>query len=266
MDSRWGSLFRSVVRAPFFLRRARLRREAEVRNSTSFPSRAAPGPLVTEVFEKIRRIPGWFNIDDCAHFYLVLQMQSAYGATGDVLEIGSFFGRSTALLAYCLKPGERLMVCDAFEQPTNDPYPVRPTPDALRHHVRSVNPDLADESLVIMPGYSSALRFPPDQRFRFIHVDGGHSLAEALGDLRLAARHLASGGVLAVDDHAHPDFPEVTAAVRQFTAESADIHVLADLNRHGALGRKLYLVRRAGANCQFFWGKSRSASLPGCSV
>jgi hypothetical protein len=68
----------------------------------------------------------------------------------------------------------------------------------------------------------------------------------ALQDLRLAAFHLAPGGIIAVDDYQHPDWQDVTTAVDTFIAES-DFDVIADVNRWAEAGRKIYLGRRSAS-------------------
>ena len=83
---------------------------------------AEPGSLSRDVIAHFRDIKGFFNEDDCMHFHLVLRTQSLLGFAGDILEIGSYFGRSAALLARCLQPGETLVACDAFERDTPDSY------------------------------------------------------------------------------------------------------------------------------------------------
>lgn len=64
-----------------------------------------------------------------------------------------------------------------------------------------------------------------------------------MADLVLCARYLVSGGVLVVDDFAHPNYPGVAQGVSRFLGERPGWSVLADVNRQGALGRKLYLAR-----------------------
>ena len=165
---------------------------------------------------------------------------------GDIIEIGSYHGRSTCLLAYCLKEGERLTVCDAFDMDTKDRYRDRPTPDVLWSNLLMVNPGLKEERVVIKRCLSSELRPDEDARFRFAHIDGGHSYGVVTGDLALCAGSMAGGGVIAVDDYCHRDWPEVTKAVDDFLKARPDFFVLADLNRRGAIGRKIYLYRKDG--------------------
>lgn len=204
---------------------------------------AKPGPLVTDLFARVKTIPGWFTYDDCVHFHLLLSMQIYLGVRGDMLEIGSYHGRSTACMAAYLQPDECLVVCDAFAQPTDDAYAHKPTPEQLQRNLLFVNPGLNLAQVDVRVGLSCNLQLG-DARFRFIHIDGGHSQQAALADMRLCAAHLAPQGVMVMDDYENAYWPGVSAAVHAFLAENRDFAILADLNRHGAIGRKIYLVRQ----------------------
>jgi predicted O-methyltransferase YrrM len=220
--------------------RLRLRKGWKDPNSTAFARDARPGP-VAQQFELVRRIPGWFTYDDVVHFTLVLRTQSYLGLHGDILEIGTYHGRSTALLAGCLAPGECLTVCDPFQVgPVYVGNP--PTAGGLRANVASVNPDLAADALEVFASYSSELQLPAERRFRFIHIDGSHVEADVLKDLHLARKHLLPGGVIACDDFEHPDWPGVSAAITAFRSAHPEFRELADINRYSESGRKLYLV------------------------
>lgn len=211
-------------------------------NTTSFSPRAHDSEL-TRMFHRIRDVPGWFNIDDCAHFSLILNMQNATGVQGDILEIGSYHGRSTGLLASHLKNNETLVVCDAFAQETDDPYDRRPTPDVLMSNIGRIAGQVNASSIDIHSCLSSQLSLEPGKRFRFSHIDGGHDFATVTADLHVAWEHSISGGVVVVDDYKHDDFPQVTTALDVFLDNHSDCAVLADLNRHGAIGRKVYLIK-----------------------
>lgn len=213
-----------------------------LRESTRFHDLGAPGPAV-DLFARLKHIPGWFNVDDCCHFLMLLKHQTLLGLRGDILEIGSYHGRSTALLASSLKSGERLVVCDAFQSETEDRYSERPSPDLLRKNVAQVVPGFDLESLEVHACLSNDLSLEQDRLFRFIHIDGGHSFEQAGFDLMLCSSHTMPGGIIVMDDYGHPDWPGVTRASDEFIAERSDFEILADLNRHGALGRKLYLLK-----------------------
>ncbi len=198
---------------------------------------------VSRLFQAVDPVPGWFNLDDASHFWLVLRMQSALGVTGDLLEIGSYHGRSTAFMAACLEAGERLVVCDAFEADTEDEYRDKPSAMTLRANVARVRPDV-DDRVVVHECLSSDLTLGTDESFRFVHVDGGHTADAVHGDLELVAPSLLPGGVIAVDDYHHPLWSEVHVGVDRWLHANPAWTKLADLNRHGAQGRKLYLRRR----------------------
>jgi predicted O-methyltransferase YrrM len=230
-------------------RRAQLRvltrrapRERYSRNETTFSHRARLCPLVTDVFHQIRDIRGYFTYDDCTHFALVLQLQTALGLRGDMLEIGAYYGRSTAVLAHYLAKEEQLLVCDPFEAEVVYGYESPPTRDAVEHSVSRLSSAVLDGRLEIVEGFSRDLDLT-NRTFRFAHIDGSHQFEDALADMRLAASHLRPGGVVVVDDYEHPDFPDVARAVIAFRAAHPEFLELADLNRHAEPGRKLYLLR-----------------------
>ena len=52
---------------------------------------------------------------------------------------------------------------------------------------------------------------------------------------------------MVIDDYAHPHYPGVAEAVREFLDQQTSHYVLADVNRAGALGRKLYLAKTRDA-------------------
>lgn len=204
---------------------------------------ANPGPLITHVAPRVAAIPGWFNLDDLAHFTLLLETQSAAGLQGDLLEIGCFHGRSAAVLAMHLRDGEHLLLIDAFDLPMAEPYGNTPNAESVRRNLAAAVPELDPERVTIHRAYSRDLDLPETTRLRFAHVDGGHDADTVRSDLKTCADRLIPGGVIAVDDYAHPGWPGVTEGVRGFLTDYPAVRVLADLNRGGALGRKLYLTR-----------------------
>jgi hypothetical protein len=204
---------------------------------------ANPGPLITRVGPRVAPIPGWFNGDDLAHFTLVLETQSAAGLRGDLLEIGCFHGRSAAVLAMHLRDAEHLVLADAFDLPLAEPYGDTPTPEGVRRNLAAAVPGLDPGRVTIHRAYSRDLVLPETLRVRFAHVDGGHEAETVRSDLETCDTHLIPGGVIAVDDFAHPGWPGVSEGVRAFLSDHPAYRVLADLNRAGALGRKLYLAR-----------------------
>ena len=215
----------------------------DLRNSTEFAHIGPTGPLIEDLFLPARRISGVFNVDDCSHFHLVLTLQSVLGVQGDLFEIGSFHGRSTAVMAAYLKNDEKIIVCDAFQLDTEDAYVDKPSPQMLVENILRVNPDLGESRIVVHQCLSNDLSLDDDVKLRFAHVDGGHSEEQTYFDINLCKKHIIEKGLIVVDDYNHQEWPGVTPGVNRFLRENADFSVLADLNRHGALGRKIYLIR-----------------------
>lgn len=224
------------------LLRSRYGRRFDSRHRMHLAEGAQHGPAAA-LFQSISGIPGWFTFDDTVVFSLILDSQRALGIQGDVLEIGSYHGRSTVVLAAHLAPGERLLVCDAFESETSDHYGNRPTPEKVRANVARVAGSAAADAVDIYQGLSTSLTLPAGQRLRFAHIDGGHDEETVLHDIRLAYRNLVGGGVLALDDFQHPRWPGVTAGIDRARREITDLSVIGDFNRRGELGRKLYLMK-----------------------
>jgi hypothetical protein len=207
---------------------------------TYFARDAEPGEAA-QLFGDLADVAGWFTYDDLAAFLLTLRYQAALGVSGDILEIGTYHGRSTCALARGLVEGQRLIVCDPFLAYRSGE--TGPTEEGLRAVVRRTNPTMNPDLLVVHAKVSRELQLPPDARLRFAHIDGSHDYDDALHDLRLARDRLVPGGMIAVDDYEHPHWPDVTRAVADFLAEADDVTAVADMNRRGESGRKLYLAR-----------------------
>jgi len=210
------------------------------RNDPLFDLAAEPDGPLASLYDEVKQLPGYFTYDDTVAFSLLLATQSISGVSGDVLEIGSYHGRSTAVIARYMNHGERLVVCDTFEESAEDTYPVPPTPDGLRRTLKRLAPNMDPGCLEIYACRSDELTLA-GANLRFAHIDGGHSHEVALHDLRLAASHLSPHGIIAVDDYKHPQWPEVTTAVDAFMTESG-FSVVADVNRWAEAGRKIYLT------------------------
>ena len=214
-------------------------------NTTHPKNIGSKGAFVSNYWEKLRDIPGFFNFDDAFHFSFILNLQSLYEIEGDMLEVGSFHGRSAALMSVCLKPSERLHVCDSFGEETEDQrrYYNKPTPQDLLKNIMSINNKILRSQIVIHNCLSDNIKLDENIKFRFIHLDGGHSAEQIRRDLAMAKKHILPKGIISIDDYGHPGLPEVQQGVDQFLNDNQDMRILMDANRHGADGRKLYIYK-----------------------
>lgn len=210
------------------------------RNRLRFRPGARLAPTVA-LYQRLSRIPGYFTYEDATHFELILRMQRANGVKGDALEIGSYFGRSAALIRSVLEPGEQLTIIDPFEGETVYRYHMPPTRNTVEQNILLASPGSAG-GLEFIESFSTDVVLPEERRFRFVHIDGSHEHADVISDLRLGFRDLVPGGVIAVDDFEHPDWPGVTSAAREFLPHPELLQV-GDFNRQSEAGRKLYLAK-----------------------
>ncbi|MEV6977254.1 class I SAM-dependent methyltransferase [Kitasatospora sp. NPDC093806] len=146
---------------------------------------------------------------------------------GDILELGSYLGRSAVVLGDLLRPGERLTVCDLFDSEAGDAenaaemtmsYRSSLTRSAFEANYLAFHPELP----VIVQAPTSVLadgRVPAGS-CRFVHVDASHLYEHVVGDIEVARRALAEDGLVVLDDYRSEHTPGVSAAVWQavFTA------------------------------------------------
>lgn len=165
-------------------------------------------------------IPGWMHRTDATAFAALSRFQSEAGVRADLLEIGTYHGRSAILMGYLLQPGERLVLCDLFE----DQPGVQVRALGKRHYARVSQAATAANyarfhavppvmhrcpSTELLP---RGLVAPP---FRFMHIDGSHEPEVMRQDLATALTLLIPGGVVVFEDDHSVHEPGVPPAVRQ---------------------------------------------------
>ncbi|MFF2142454.1 class I SAM-dependent methyltransferase [Kitasatospora sp. NPDC058190] len=175
---------------------------------------ARPVPL------KLDDIPGWFFGLDRAAFAHLLSQQSEAGVKGDILELGSYLGRSAVLLGDHLRPGERLTVCDLFDSEAGDDdnaaemamsYRKTLTRSAFESNYLAFHSELPE--IVQAPTSVLADGRIPAGSCRFVHVDASHLYEHVAGDITVAKAALAEDGLIALDDYRSEHTPGVSAAV-----------------------------------------------------
>ena len=72
-------------------------------------------PTVAEYLHQKQTVRGSLQDVDARVMLAIDELQRTAGVSGDFLEIGVSYGQSAILLGYCVQAGERLFVCDTFE-------------------------------------------------------------------------------------------------------------------------------------------------------
>ncbi len=166
-------------------------------------------------------VPGWFERLDAFLFATIDDAHAAAGVTGDLLEIGTYMGRSAVLLGYLQRPGERLVVCDIFDGPSqsaeNEAENNRWYPDLSRHafeeNFQRFHGRLPDHVVAAPSVTLRGRELGYGKTFRFIHIDGSHEYAAVRSDLSLSRELLCDGGMVVFDDINGRHTPGVSAAV-----------------------------------------------------
>lgn len=153
--------------------------------------------------------------------HLLGELNDVADVPGDVLEIGSFKGKTTVFLSHAIEAlnlDKRLYTVDPYtneasevgcsDEDINSAYGTfhRETDDLDNHeHVRAYS----DEALS---------RFE-DTTFSLVFVDGDHTYDGVMADYRNYAPLLADGGIMVFDDYANPQWPGVGRAVKTIVDE-----------------------------------------------
>lgn len=170
------------------------------------------------------RIPGWLSFHDAGVIHVILSNQSEDKASGNLLEIGVYAGKSAILIGSHARPNEKFHVCDIFSEQTDS----RNTDEILRSYKnlsRRTFEENCIEFLGTLPIIHQCLslelpRLLNENEFRFIHIDGSHLYEHVVKDLNFAISVINPRvGVIAVDDFRAQHTVGVALAVWQTILE-----------------------------------------------
>ncbi|WP_433511131.1 class I SAM-dependent methyltransferase [Nonomuraea sp. CA-143628] len=165
------------------------------------------------------RIPGWFWPADQRLFGWFLSAD----APGDLLELGTYLGKSAVLIGGHLRPGETFTVCDLFESEAPDAANEAETTGSYstltRQRFEQNYLSVHDSLPQIVHGPTSViLNHVKADSCRFVHVDASHLYAHVKEDVLAARTVLRSDGIVAFDDYRSEHTPGVALAVWEAVA------------------------------------------------
>src|SRR5438477_4268391 len=129
-------------------------------------------------------------------------------ASGEVLEIGTFKGRSTIVLAKAsqLGPKERIMAVDPLTSPgVTDPALKCGESSAWEPLQANLKVARVDHLVEFQQQYSADLArtWPAGRKLRLLWIDGDHTYRGAKTDFALFSPFLADGAIVAMHDVLH---------------------------------------------------------------
>lgn len=151
-----------------------------------------------------------FPVDSVLFFALTLQISSLQNKHGDLLEIGVEHGGTALLLAQYLKQEEFLHLIDLKLS------------ERFSSSLKKINEDKRNNIIFYEESSrSKSLHYLDQLKFRYIHIDGGHSYDDVLSDAIRFANSLTDSGICVFDDFFEIRWPEVTMAVIDFLKEAS---------------------------------------------
>lgn len=165
-------------------------------------------------------IPGWFMPIDQAAFAWTLKFQNRTEPPGDLLELGTYRGKAAILMGQHLRQGERLTVCDLFDEvathegvdATEQRFFRRDVPARaeFERNYLAFHPALPH----IVQGLTGIItQHLAPASVRFVHIDAGHTYAAVREDVASCRALVRPGGILAFDDWRKAVTPGVSAAM-----------------------------------------------------
>lgn len=152
------------------------------------------------LYQKALETEGFFNEEEAQ---LLMRAISQVSSKAKMLEIGSYYGRSTLFALAALNSEQRWVVVDSF----------RSAAAYSGHSFWKLHNHVADSRIIILPmTLARAYRHLYGESFDLVFIDGDHSFLGVTQDIALSIALAAPGATLLCHDVCEL-FPGVVAAV-----------------------------------------------------
>jgi predicted O-methyltransferase YrrM len=159
----------------------------------------------------------WHELDSVEGWLLASEGRWLFNAAralpsqANIVEIGSYKGRSTCCLALGCKGTERhIFAIDSF-----DGGPNLPNSDSLPDFRANLKRQGVSECVDTIVGLSANVAKTWNKPIHFLFVDGSHLYEDVLADFAGFFPHVIPGGVVAFHDVANENWPGVGRAWRE---------------------------------------------------
>jgi len=147
--------------------------------------------------------------------YILTLLACCPNSGGTVLEIGSFKGLSTVLLAQALRATSdpKMHACDPFDVVPIADQRLRTDESVYRDFLKNITAAGVNDAVTAHRRFSSDLAREWTAPIRFLWIDGDHSFPQTEADYEGFSRFVPPGGYIAFHDvlHHHPGPSQVFA-------------------------------------------------------
>jgi predicted O-methyltransferase YrrM len=158
-------------------------------------------PTFDAVLRSVDDVEGWMSPDQARRLF---DAAARVRAPGVIVEIGSFRGRSTIVLASAAAPGVEVVAIDPHAGNDRGPQEIDGYADAAAddHTVFLANLDRAGVAHRVrhVREFSDAAHDSVTGTFGVVYVDGAHRYAPARADIRDWGARVEPGGTLLIHD------------------------------------------------------------------
>lgn len=181
-------------------------------DETYAPSHPLDGEFVNDAHRdalaSVADIPGWLQPGDALKLY-----ELAYFARGPILEIGTYRGKSTSIIAAALRDAGSGMPFFSLDI----------DPDALAFTRRVLRERNLGRYVHLVRGTTATLlRVRPDLMPVFTFVDGDHTTKGVLRDLAALHHHVPDGGVLLFHDYVDTRYGVANGVAGSWVADECE--------------------------------------------
>ena len=180
------------------------------------PRRYPEAALSRYLSSGIHAVHGWLDDFSAEAIAKLGEAQTDHGLSGAVAEIGVHHGKLFLLLQLVTRTDEKGLAIDLFEQ--QELNIDRSGQGDRGRFIENLRKHCGGEDGVVIRAASSTDVTAGEIRatvgpVRLFSVDGGHTEALTANDLKLAAASLVDGGIVVLDDHFNPYWPDVAAGL-----------------------------------------------------
>jgi hypothetical protein len=174
-------------------------------------------------------VKGWLYPIDIMIISALLKEGQRF--SGDIVELGTAFGKSSILLSICRNDNENLWLYDLYAA---EDLSLEVVKENLKTYG---NDNLVNHKVIDL------MKIKPEEItgdfLRLLHIDACHLHKAVLNDLNNFEDRLLTSGIIVVDDYNDPEYPGINTAVTELCLKSRNNWVVFAIGQN-----KCYICRK----------------------